>query len=177
MTITADAPARTAMPGDALLAQYTRSGAYTDCYSIAVPGHVAHAEYVEAFYTSRVFKLERLILKWLVSKPSTDAEARELAAGARERFAAWAVEGRLANQLLMCDYLSRTRSWLMVAACGSDAAPATRLFFGSAIVPVVDKATGQLALGSPFQALLGFHKLYSRVLLRSARHRLAKLRR
>jgi hypothetical protein len=123
-----------------------------------------------------VFKLERLILKWLVAKPSTDAEARELAVGDRNAFAAWSVEGRAADQLLMCDYLGRTRSWLMVAPGGPENPPATRLYFGSAVVPVIDKATGQSTLGSSYNALLGFHKRYSRVLLSSARARLAKLR-
>jgi hypothetical protein len=51
----------------------------------------------------------------------------------------------------------------------------TRLYFGSAIVPVIDKSTGQPTLGSPFKLLLGFHRRYSRVLLSSARTRLAEL--
>ena len=140
------------------------------------PGPCRTLQYVEAFYTTWVFKLERLILKWLVDKPSTDIEARELAAGRADAFAAWTVEGRTADQLLMCDYLRRTRSWLMVASSGSADTPATRLYFGSAVVPVADKTTGKLALGSTYSALLGFHKMYSRVLLSSASARLAKLR-
>ena len=68
-------------PDDALHAKYARTGAYIDCFITEVSAHVSHAQFVEAFYTSRVFKLERLILKWLVDKPSTDAEAMELAAG------------------------------------------------------------------------------------------------
>lgn len=163
------------VPDEALHAKYERAGAYTDCFTTEVSGHISHAEFVEAFYTSRVFKLERLILKWAVAKPSTDAEARELANGARNRFAAWTVEDRAADQLLMCDYLGRTRSWLMVVPIGSTDSPATRLYFGSAVVPVVDKATGQPALGSPYNALLGFHRIYSRVLLSSAGARLAKI--
>jgi hypothetical protein len=50
------------------------------------------------------------------------------------------------------------------------------LYFGSAVVPVPDKTTGKLVLGSTYSALLGFHKLYSRVLLSAASARLAKLR-
>ena len=91
---------------------------------------MSHSRFVEAFYTSRVFKLERLILKWLVDKPSTDAEAKELAAGVRDRFAAWTVK-IATDQLLMCDYMSATRSWLMVAPCEREGLPATRLHFGS----------------------------------------------
>jgi len=153
-------------PDDALHAKYERSGAYTDCFTTEIPGRVSHSQFVEAFYTSRVFKLERLILKWIVDKPSTDAEARELAAGVRDRFAAWTVEGRATDQLLMCDYLKHTRSWLMVAHRELDGRPATRLHFGSVVVPL---------RRFPYNVLLGFHRLYSRVLLSSARARLAKL--
>ena len=41
------------------------------------------AQYVTAFYTTWVFKLERLILKWAVSRPSTDTHA-ELARGGND---------------------------------------------------------------------------------------------
>ena len=153
-------------PDGALHARYARSGAYIDCFTSEITGHISHAQFVEAFYTSRVFKLERLILKWIVDKPSTDAEAKELADGSRDRFAAWTVEDRSANQLLMCDYLSQTRSWLMVADCERDGSRATRLHFGSVVTSV---------RRFPFNVLLGFHRLYSRILLRSASARLAKL--
>lgn len=153
-------------PDEALHAKYERAGAYTDCFTTEISGHVSHSQFVEAFYTSRVFKLERVILKWFVDKPSTDAEAKELADGARDRFAAWTVEARSSDQLLMCDYLGHTRSWLMVAPCERDGSPATRLHFGSVVVPV---------RRFPYKVLLGFHRLYSRVLLSSASARLAKL--
>ena len=154
------------LPAEAIHAKYARAGAYTDCFTTKVAGHVSHAQFVRAFYTSRVFKLERWILKWIVAKPSTDAEARELAAGTRDGFAAWTVEDRATDQLLMCDYLGQTRSWLMVAPSELDGSPATRLHFGSVVIRV---------RRFPYNALLGFHKLYSRVLLSSARARLAEL--
>lgn len=133
---------------------------------------MSHAEYVEAFYTGAVFKLERLLLAWFVSRPSTDAQARELASGRLNTFAAWQVEARSTNQLLMCDLSGRTRSWLMVAPVQTAGSASTRLYFGSAVVPVHGKASGQPTLGFPFKALLGFHKVYSRVLLGAARSRL-----
>ena len=129
------------------------------------------AEYVEAFYTTAVFKLERSILRIAVSRPSTDAEARQLARGERADFAAWTVEARSPDQLLMADIGGRTRSWLMVAPSGTGE---TLLYFGSAVVPVRDRKTDRASLGPVFSALLGFHKLYSRVLLRSARSSLAR---
>src|SRR2546423_15391812 len=104
------------LPSDALLNRYLASGAYTDCYVIEVARPISQAEFVEAFYTTAVFKLERLILRVFVSRPSTDAQAGQLARGALSSFAAWSVEGRASNQLLLSDLSGRTKSWLMVAA-------------------------------------------------------------
>jgi hypothetical protein len=160
------------LPGNALLDKYAQGGAYTDCYAAEIAKSVSHAAYVEAFYTTKVFKLERLLLAWFASKPSSDAQARQLAAGELDSFAAWNVEARSVNQLLMSDFNGRTRSWLMVAPILGGSAAATRLYFGSAVVPIVGKASGQARMGFAFRALLGFHKLYSRVLLRAACSRL-----
>ena len=157
------------LPPDALLGKYQGAGAYADCYVSEIAGQVTQAEYVEAFYTTAVFKLERLILRLVVSRPSTDMQARELAAGNASNFAAWSVEGRDSNQLLLCDFQNRTRSWLMSEPCSAG----TRLYFGSAVVPAVSRRTGKAAMGPLFGALLGFHKLYSRVLLRAAISRLS----
>jgi hypothetical protein len=154
------------LPERALHAKYAQQGAYTDCFTTEISGRVSHSRFVEAFYTSRVFKLERLILKWIVDKPSTDTEARELATGSRDRFAAWTVEERASDQLLMRDYLGQTRSWLMVAASEREGQLSTTLHFGSVVGPV---------RRFPYNVLLGFHRLYSRVLLRSACARLGKL--
>ncbi len=160
------------LPDEALLGKYVRSGAYTDCYRTETPGAVTHAQYVSAFYTTLIFKLERVILKWAVSKPSSDAQARELADGTIDKFAAWYVENRCENQLLMCDFQGRTRSWLMVSPVGNGSKIKTRLYFGSAIVPVQNTNTGRTSLGLGFRTLLGFHKKYSEILLYSARLRL-----
>jgi len=153
------------LPSNALLRRYLSEGSYADCYVTEVAGVISHAEYVEAFYTTAVFKLERLLLSWFVLRPSTDAQAGELALGTRASFAAWSVAARESNQLLLCDFQGRTRSWLMTAA-GSNT-QTTRLFFGSAVVRRVD-STRQARMGFAFRALLGFHKLYSRILLSAA---------
>lgn len=160
------------LPPGALLQRYAESGGYADCYSIALPRAVSQAEFVEAFYTTAVFKIERWILRWAVARPSTDDEAAQLARGERSAFAAWSVEARAADQLLLCDLAGRTRSWLMVQAI--DRGASTRLYFGSAVVPVHDAKTGRPRMGPLFNALLGFHKLYSRVLLRAAVRRLSR---
>jgi len=164
---------RCALPQDALLREYLRDGMYADCYRTSVAGHVSHAEYVEAFYTTAVFRLERLLLRWFASRPSTDAEAAGLARGTRDTFAAWRLESRGVDQLLLADFTGRTRSWLMVAAGEGGG---TTLYFGSAVVPRRSRRTGKATLGVAFRLLLGFHKLYSRVLLRAAKARLEHLR-
>jgi len=162
------------LPEEALLSKYTRAGAYTDCYTTEIARPVSHAAYVEAFYTGPLFKVERFLLALLLSKPSTDAQARDLASGALNKFAAWRVEARCADQLLMCDFLGQTRSWLMIGPPG-DSASGTRLYFGTAVVPARDKVSGQATFSFAFKALLGFHRLYSRGLLYTARSRLARI--
>ena len=152
------------LPEDALLQEYVRNGSYTDCFTASIPKQTSLAVYVASFYTTWLFKLERLILRWAVSRPSTDEQAVLLADGDIDKFAAWAVESRSENQLLMCDFQGRTRSWFMVAD--------RRLYFGSAVVPVRDPDTGEKSLGSTLSVLLGFHRLYSRALLYCAVRRL-----
>jgi hypothetical protein len=129
---------------------------------------VSQARYIEAFYSTRLFKIERLLLAWLVAKPSTDLQAAALAAGRLDTFAAWQVEGRTDDQLLMCDFQGRTRSWLMSEAVSGAVTPATRLYFGSAVVPATRARSGGGRMGFGFRVLLGFHKLYSQILLRAA---------
>jgi hypothetical protein len=160
---------RVDLPPHALLARYAREDAtYTDCYATTVDRAVSHAAFVRAFYTGLVFRLERWLLAAFAKRPSSDADVDALAAGTRDAFAAWDVEARASDQLLLRDFTGRTRSWLMVEPTGDGG---TRLYFGSAVVPVVDARTGQRGLGKRFDALLGFHRLYSRILLGAARRR------
>ena len=160
------------LPAHALLTRYSDNGAYADCFVADVAPGISHADYVTAFYTSWLFKLERLVLLCLVAKPSTDEQAGELARGERERFAAWSVEAREPDQLLVCDYQGKTRSWLMCQGIIDDGKAVTRLYFGTAVVPVMDNKTGQQRLSYFFRALLPFHQRYARALLRAARSRL-----
>lgn len=162
------------IPNGALLNNYLRKGTYTDCYVTDIRGPVSHAQYVTAFYTTRIFKLERLILKLAVSKPSSDTQVTQLANGSIDTFAAWHVEARGVNQLLLCDFVHRTRSWLMTDQVTGTGSPCTRLYFGSAVVPVENPETGEFTPGMAYQALLGFHRLYSRILLRAAKVRLER---
>jgi hypothetical protein len=158
-----------AIPDNALLNKYSSNGSYVDCYYTEVSKQVSFPEFILAFYTTPLFKAERFILKYTASRPSTDIQAKQLADGLSKGFAAWFVEGRTENQILMCDFSERTRSWLMVAP-GNDGN--TRLYFGSGVVPIRDSKTGKSSMGFVFQALLGFHQIYSVLLLYSARLRI-----
>lgn len=154
------------VPANTMLEKYLTNVAYTDCYTTEIPVEVSFSEFIFAFYTTFLFKLERLILKLFVSKPSTDVQARQLADDDIEKFAAWTAESRSDNELLMCDISGRTRSWLMVKNSGTR----TQLYFGSAVVP----KTGATSLGFGFQALLRFHQIYSILLLYFAKSSLKR---
>jgi hypothetical protein len=155
-----------------MLRSYKDGAGFADCYVIEVPGVITQAAFIEALYTSPLFKVERTILKYLASKPATDADVRALAAGKVSKFSAWRVEKQSSTELLLADFTGRTRSWLMVVATTANKAEArTRLYFGSAVVPRQRKGTQQPSMGWIFRALLGFHRLYSRLLLKAASNR------
>ena len=109
---------------------------------------------------------------WTVSKPSTDVQASQLANGLSDKFAAWHVENRSENEILMCDLRGRTRSWLMIIPVDTVDETGTRLYFGSAVLAIQNPKTTEMSLGFGFKALLGFHKAYSVLLLYSAKSRI-----
>lgn len=163
------------LPEGALLDRYRRTGAYTDCYRAAIARRVSLPAFIEAFYTGPLFKTERLILAVLLSKPSSDDQVRRLAAAETDRFSAWRVESRTADQVLLSDVFGHTRSWLMCAG-DPEGSAATHVYFGSAVVPRIDPASGRSSFGVAFHLLGGFHRLYSRALLRQAVSRLTRNR-
>jgi hypothetical protein len=163
---------RCELPADSLLRPYLRDGGFADCYGTQVDHAVSHPRFVEAFYSTWLFRLERALLAIAVRRPSSDADVRALASGATERFAAWTVEGRAPGQLLLADEFGNTRSWLMARPQEGG----TALYFGSAVLPRKGRtADGRPRMGGVFRALLGFHALYSRALLAAAVRRLAHL--
>lgn len=161
-------PVATELPEQALLAAHARRGAYTDCFALTVPGRVDLALLVEAFLTGRLFRLERQVLAWGLRLPSTDEQARAIALGQGQRFAAWQVEARTADELLLD--AGQTRLWLSVQA-HEGPSPTTTLRMGSAVLP--RRAGG--GFGPLFHALKGLHVVYSRHLLAGAARRLAAL--
>jgi hypothetical protein len=148
-----------ALPADALLDRYQQSGDFTDCWTAEMPRAVSLAEFITAFYNSAAFRPERWLLGAVLGKGASAADVARLAAAETERFSAWSLEARAADQILLCDYQGRTRSWLMVEPLQHG----TRLYFGSAVV-ATKSGSGSIV----FRALLGFHGVYSHLLLRSA---------
>ncbi|MBV8033979.1 hypothetical protein [Roseateles sp.] len=162
-------PQNTPLPPASLLARLAHErGAFADAYTLAFPRAVTLAEFVEAFYTTRLFKLERALLG-LFGRPSSDAMARAVACGEGRRLAVWTVEAREGDELLMHEDSGATRSWFRVE---SGAGGGTTLWFGSAVVPRRHAADGEPRFGGVFHALLGFHRWYSRALLAAAARRL-----
>lgn len=76
------------VPAESFPGAYARNGAFTDCYQTSVPVSVSLAQFVENFYTTRLFEIERWLLATIVSLPSTDAQASFLAQGRSAQFAA-----------------------------------------------------------------------------------------
>lgn len=169
MTIRIDAHP---LPDGALLVRYRdMPGAYTDCFTTTVARQVSATEFIAVFYTTALFKCERLIL-FLIGRGCTDADVRALAAGQAETFAAWTVEARAENQLLVCDFARLTRSWLMAAT--ADGSEATRLYFGSAVVPRAKDSAGKPRPSAGFRWLQPVHAFYARALLRAAARKLSR---
>lgn len=151
----------TDLPSDALLGRFAAiKGVYTDCYAARIPRAVTLPEFVQAFYTGRLFRVERWILKVAAMAPSTDADANAVANGAQDDFAVWVVEDRAANELLMHDQVGQTRSWFKVEPDGTG----TVLLFGSA---VVGRGDGK-AMPVWIRLLMPLHQIYARLLLRGA---------
>ncbi len=170
--------AQDAVPEDALLKTYRGGlrpecwGKSGDCFAVTVDRVTHLAEFVFAFYTSPVFRIERLILRILAGAPSTDSEARRLAEGSSTSFAIWRVGERTATQLLMCDRYERTRSWFRVMPLNDGK---TLLQFGSTVASGSDHQTRAMARGNLFRLLLKFHVVYSQVLLHVAKRRVMSI--
>lgn len=160
-----------ALPAGAFLRRYDDSVGYADCFVAESSGLISLGQYVEAFYTTGLFKAERAVLS-LSGRPSTDIQANKVAAGSGSTFAAWSVEDRAEDQLLLCDVTARTRSWFMVTPVPDEVSDRTLLYFGSAITAVRKDKTGLMTIGPVFKALTSFHILYSRALLAAAKKRI-----
>jgi hypothetical protein len=163
------------VPLNSLFRAYKAGAGFADCYVAEVSGTVTQEAFIEAFYTSPLFKVERTMLQYLASRPATDTDAKQLADGKASKFSAWRVEAQSPSELLLADFTGRTRSWLMADPVAGRGQPLrTRLYFGSAVIPLTGKPGEASRMGWLFHALLGFHRLYSRLLLRAASRRIGQ---
>jgi hypothetical protein len=171
MPASADHPtpvAATAPLAGSLLAAYAARGEYTDCFQVRWPGPVSLPEFVEAFYGSPLFRLDRWLLAQLARSPSSRSDLHALAEGRADRFALWRVEARRFDEIMLA--AGATRSWLGVSPDAQEPRHRVTLRFGSAVVGHRGRPPGRL-----WRATLGLHLWYSRVLLgaaaRQLRHR------
>lgn len=149
------------VPGDSLLMARWRPGDFADCYVAEVPGSVSLARYLTAFFSSPAFWLERNGLH-LIGRGANARDIAALAEGRTKAFAAWDIEERDADQILMRDFTGKTRCWLRVQALPNK--DATRLHFGSWVNAKGE--SGKLSLIT--HAAYPFHRAYSRILLAGA---------
>ena len=162
----------TPVPIDTSLHRLRLAGHFTDCFTTVIPTAVALPQFIEAFYTTPLFKAERLVLRLLLRQRTTDRQAHELANGTRTTFAVWRVAERTTDEILLSDESGRTSSWLMIREEASGPIRATCLLFGSAIKPTAQSASGTPQLSPMFRAILGLHTVYSIKLLQAAARRL-----
>ena len=161
------------VPADSLLARRIRPGDYADCFVVVVDSTVSLGEFITAFYSSAAFRTERTALA-LLGRYATAEDIAALAQGQTDSFAAWDVEERTNDQLLMQDFLGKTRSWLSVEpVAGRDA---TVLRFGSWVGAKAERdgaVTGN-RLSLITNLAYPFHRAYSRLLLAGAVRHLAR---
>ena len=154
--------------GSLIAEQAELLGYYTDCFSIELTQSVTFPAFINAFYTTPLFRLERLILALTPKGRMKDVDVVALANGECDRMSVWTVETRRADEILLS--AGRTKSWLMVVPHQGG----TRLFFGSVVVPEPPKrAGGAPRLGPVFDSLLRAHRVYSRLLLGAAAQRVS----
>jgi hypothetical protein len=132
------------------------------------PKGVTLESYINAFFNTWLFRIERMILNTAAKKPASDEDIARLAQGTSNTMSAWQVERRDADQILLEVPQTPIRTWLMRSGEGEK----TQLYFGSAILPDAVDRNGNAKMPFLFHALLGFHKLYARALLFSAKRAL-----
>ncbi|RBW43189.1 hypothetical protein DS885_13680 [Psychromonas sp. B3M02] len=153
-------PSLVPAPNTSLLSAYNKR-AFTDCYCTSISKSVTLSQFIEAFYTTRLFKFERWLLAKALCIPSSDEEVSLLAQSNSTELSAWQVKSRSSNEILLAAW--QTRSWLCVKP-QDGTTPSTTLYFGSAVIST--RADGKFGL--VFHMFGGFHRLYSKLLLSAA---------
>jgi hypothetical protein len=118
-------------------------------------------QFIEAFYTTSLFKFERWLLAKVRGIPSSDEQVSLLAKSNSMEFLVWQVETRSTSEILLAAW--QTRSWLCVSPQAGTTSY-TILYFGSAIIST--RPDGKFGLG--FHMFGYIHRLYSKLLLSAA---------
>jgi hypothetical protein len=161
-------------PPDSLLTKRVKESTLlveADCYSLEIDGKVSLEEFVEAFFTSQVFQVERMVLP----VASTDEQARQFARGTTADFATWRAVGRTEGEFLTIwgDGSPETTeipksgtqgaTWFRVEPAGTADAPRTRISLGSSIVGTPNPLTSfVMGIATPL------HGVYSQTLVQCA---------
>ncbi len=146
-------------------------GCLTDAFRCKVDFSVNLEHFIQAFFDSSVFRLERLLIQILTRKQADLTQVKKLASGTDKTFAVWQVAQRSNFEILMKVGTGPIRSWL---AAYPDQDGGTSLYFGSAVLPTKGDKNGNQQVGFLFQATVWFHEFYSRLLLKSAVRTLTK---
>ena len=159
-------------PETSLLAQRRGEDWYRDAFRACVPGHVTLGTFVTEFFAGPAFLPERMALH-LIGRGAGAAEIAALAEGTATRFAAWEMEAREADQLLMHDFLDRTCCWLAVSHEGDASDLGAPHNAGEREQRFLWFGTGLRNPGGPFARWLKQpHRAYARWLLAGAARRL-----
>ncbi|MTI09151.1 hypothetical protein [Curvivirga aplysinae] len=162
----------TAIPLNSFMNFYHESpGHHADAFVGQIDGIVTLEDYILAFFDSPIFRIERSILSLFLLRRIKQSEIKELASGRSQQFALWKTKKRNEEELLLEVGDSQIRTWFHTEQEQSNK---TKLYFGSAIVPDTTSKNAKEGIGFTFRFFMGFHKLYSRILLQSA---LKKLKR
>lgn len=153
-------------PKDSLLHQYTeKPGCHADAFMAEINFTPSLKDYITAMFGSPVFRIERVLLAVAAATPTFKKDLTAFALAEKDSFALWKTMERSDQELLMEVEKGRVRTWLMVEPTEGET---SKLWFGSAIVPKTTPSREVGDIGFTFKALMGFHKLYSRILLLAA---------
>lgn len=104
----------TTLPKSACLNDYEHhAGVYTDCFQTELPKGGTLESYINAFFNTWLFRIERMILSTAAKKPVSDEDIARLAQGTSNTMSAWQVERRDADQILLEVPQPPIRTWLM----------------------------------------------------------------
>ncbi|NVE95130.1 hypothetical protein [Altererythrobacter lutimaris] len=149
------------LPEGSLLAGFGGADDYRDCFCREVPGEVSLEQYIERFYSSAVFRPERVVLG-LIGRGASAEDIRALASGESDQIAVWKVVERKPDEILLLSRDTNTASWLAVSSSSEAVGQTknkTKLLFGSWVGGINE---------SRWRVMLAPHVWYSRLLLESA---------